>query len=157
MTEQATSFTLSDAERATFEAQWNKHPGMQHMGVRVDLSKPDVLRAYVDPVLPHHRGGLGTEAVNGSVIAGVFDLAIGLVGHFAARGKRVGTAQLNIQFIRPVNGDRFDAYARLVRAGRTLVFAEGDLFDQGGMLCARCDGIVAIIGEPAAPGEGKAL
>ena len=157
MTGSASDSALSDAERAKFEGQWNQHPGMQHMGLRVDLSRPDVLRVYVDPVLPHHRGGLGTEAVNGAVIAGVFDLAIGLVGHFAARGKRVGTAQLNIQFIRPVLGDRFDAFARIVRAGRTLVFADGDLLDQAGVLCARCDGIVAIVGEPTAPGEGRAL
>jgi len=53
-----------------------------------------------------------------------------------------------------VLGDRFDAFARIVRAGRTLVFAEGDLLDQTGVLCARCDGIVAIVGEPTAPGEG---
>ena len=49
---------LSNAERAALAARWNAHPGIQHMGVRIDLSAPDVVRVYVDPVQPHHRGAL---------------------------------------------------------------------------------------------------
>ncbi len=102
---------------------------------------------------PHHRGGLGTDAVNGAVIAGVFDLAIGLVGHFCNLDRRAGTAQLHIHFLRPVLGERFEVLGRVVRAGRSLVFATADLHDQGGQLCARCDGIVAVAREPAAEAE----
>jgi acyl-coenzyme A thioesterase PaaI-like protein len=146
---------LSDAERAALAARWNEHPAMKHMGVRLDLSAPDVVRVYVDPVHAHHRGGLGTDAVNGVVIAGTFDLTIGLVGHFCAIGRRTGTAQLNIHFVRPVLGNRFDVLGRLVRAGRSLVFATADLHDESGQLCARCDGIVAIVGEAAADAEER--
>ncbi len=144
---------VSEAERATLAARWNEHPGMRLLGVRVDLSAPEVVRLYVDPVQPQHRGGLGTDAVNGAIMAGVFDLAIGLVGHFCTLGRRSGTAQLNIHFVRPVLGDRFEVLGRLVRAGRSLVFATADLHDQSGQLCARCDGIVAVAGEPAAEPE----
>lgn len=146
---------LSAAERAALTAQWNDHPGMRHMGVRVDLSAADVVRVYVDPVEPTHRGGLGTDAVNGAVIAGAFDLAIGLVGHFSTLGQRAGTAQLNIHFVRPVLGDRFDVLGRLVRAGRSLVFATAELHDERGQLCARCDGIVAVAGVAAAEAEER--
>lgn len=146
---------LSTAERSALAAQWNEHPGMRHMGVRVDLSAPDVVRVYVDPVEPAHRGGLGTEAVNGAVIAGAFDLAVGLVGHFNTVGRKSGTAQLNIHFIRPVLGDRFEVLGRLVRAGRSLVFATAELHDENGQLCARCDGIVAVAGESAAEAEER--
>ena len=146
---------LSNAERAALTAQWNEHPGMRHNGVRVDLSALDVVRVYVDPVLPAHRGGLGTDAVNGAVIAGAFDLAIGLVGHFNTVGRKSGTAQLNIHFVRPVLGDRFEVLGRLVRAGRSLVFATAELHDEKGQLCARCDGIVAVAGESAAEPEER--
>ncbi|MFQ5747817.1 MAG: PaaI family thioesterase [Gemmatimonadota bacterium] len=146
---------LSESERAELTARWNEHPGMRHLGVQVDLSAPEEVRVYVDPVLPFHRGGMGTEAVNGAIISGVFDLAIGLVGHFHTPGKRSGTAQLHIHFLRPVLGDRFGVVARVVRAGRSLVFAEADLHDEEGRLCGRCDGIVAVVGdataEPAGP------
>ncbi len=138
---------LSDADRDRLTQAWNDHPGMRHMGVRVDLSQPDVVRAYIDPIQPFHRGGLGTEAVNGVVMSGVFDLTIGLVGHLSALGRRVGTAQLSISFIKPVLGDRVEVLGRLVRAGRTLVFATAELYDQTGTRCARCDGIVAVAGE----------
>jgi acyl-coenzyme A thioesterase PaaI-like protein len=149
---------LSNTERAALAAQWNEHPGMHHMGVQVDLSASDVVRVYVDPIQPTHRGGLGTDAVNGAVIAGAFDLAIGLVGHFCTLGRRAGTAQLNIHFIRPVVGDRFEVLGRLVRAGRSLVFATAELHDETGQLCARCDGIVAVAGaSEAEAGERIAL
>ena len=141
---------LSDAERAALAARWNRHHGLRYLGVHVDLSAPDVVRLYIDPIQPHHRGGLGTDAVNGSVIAGVFDLAIGLVGHLCTLGRRAGTAQLNIHFLRPVLGDRFEVLGRLVRAGRSLVFAAAELHDEQGKLCARCDGMVAVVGERAA-------
>jgi len=145
---------LSDSERVELEGRWNEHPGMRHLGVQVDLSAPETVRVFVDPVLPFHRGGLGTEAVNGAIISGAFDLAIGLVGQFHTLGKRSGTAQLHIHFLRPVLGDRFDVVARVVRAGRSLVFAAADLHDDEGRLCARCDGMVAVAGDVAAEPSG---
>ena len=147
--------SLSDDERAALAARWNEHPGMRHMGVRLDLSTADVVRVYVDPVQLHHRGGLGTDAVNGAVIAGAFDLTIGLVGHLCNLERRAGTAQLHIHFLRPVLGDRFEVLGRLVRAGRSLVFATADLHDQRGQVCARCDGMVAVAREPVAGAEER--
>jgi uncharacterized protein (TIGR00369 family) len=143
------------AERQTVAERWNAHHAMRYVGAAVDLSDPAVVRLIVDPVQPHHRGGLGTDAVNGVVMAGVFDLAIGLVGHFAGLRRRVGTVHLNIQHMRPVQGDRFEVRGKLVRGGRTLIFASAELFDQDGRVCARCDGMAAVVGE--APGDPIAL
>ena len=42
--------SLPEDEREALEAGWNEHPGLRHLGVRVDLSAPDVVRVYVDPV-----------------------------------------------------------------------------------------------------------
>ena len=137
---------LSPSELEEFEVEWNAHPGMRHMGARLDLSTPGLVRTVVDPILPEHRGGLGTEAVNGAVIAGLFDLVIGLSGYLQTAGRRAGVAQLSIQFLRPVLGDRFEVIGRPVRAGKTLVFATAELVDERGVPCARCDGIVAVAG-----------
>ena len=137
---------LSSSEIQAFEVEWNKHPGMRHMGARLDLSAPGLVRTIVDPIRPEHRGGLGTEAVNGAVIAGLFDLVIGLSGYLQTAGRRAGVAQLSIQFLRPVLGDRFEVIGRPVRAGKTLVFATAELIDERGAACARCDGIVAVAG-----------
>jgi acyl-coenzyme A thioesterase PaaI-like protein len=138
---------------AAFEAEWNQHPGMRHMGAVLDLSDPTRVRAVVDPIRPEHRGGLGTDAVNGAVIAGVFDLVIGLAGYLQTAGRRAGVAQLSIQFLRPVLGSRFEVIGRPVRTGWTLVFATAELTDERGIVCARCDGIVAASGgEPPSAG-----
>jgi len=137
---------LTDTERHEFERQWNDHAGMRHMGARVDLATPGKVRCIVDPIRPEHRGGLGTDAVNGAVIAGVFDLVIGLSGYVHTRGRRAGVAQLSIQFLRPVLGARFETIARAERAGTNLVFSSAELVDERGVVCARCDGIVAVAG-----------
>lgn len=142
---------LSPQQREELAALWNSHPGMKHMGAEVDLSTPGEVRAFIDPIQPHHRGGLGTHAVNGAVIAGMFDLVIGLTGFFHVRGRRAGVAQLNIQFLRPVEGDRFDVRGRPTRVGKNLIFAAAELTDEQGNVCARCDGIMAVSGS-AAPG-----
>jgi uncharacterized protein (TIGR00369 family) len=133
--------------------RWNEHAGIRRMGFRLDLlSEPGAVRADVDPIETHHRGGMGTDAVNGPTIAGVFDLITGLTGYLGAVGKKVGVVQLNIQFLRPVTGTRFHAVARPTRAGRSLVFVRAELFDQAGTLCAASTGIVAVTAE-ASTGE----
>ena len=137
---------LDPDQLTAFESQWNDHPGMRHMGARLDLSDPGTVRAVVDPIKPEHRGGLGTEAVNGAVISGVFDLVIGLAGYLQTAGRRAGVAQLGIQFLRPVLGDRFEVLGQPIRVGKTLVFCTAELRDQDGKPCARCDGIVAVAG-----------
>jgi len=143
---------LSPEEMIAFQAEWNEHPGMRHMGARLDLSAAGIVRAVVDPIEPQHRGGLGTEAVNGAVIAGIFDLVTGLCGYLQTVGRRAGVAQLSIQFLRPVLGDRFEVVGRTTRAGKTLVFSAAELVDERGAVCARCDGIVAVAGGDAAGG-----
>ena len=135
-----------------FEATWNRHPGMVHMGARLDLSDPRHVRAVVDPIKPEHRGGLGTDAVNGAVIAGVFDLVIGLSGYLQTLGRRAGVAQLSIQFLRPVLGERFDIVGYPVRVGTNLVFCTAELHDEKDVVCARCDGMVAVSGRDTGAG-----
>jgi uncharacterized protein (TIGR00369 family) len=130
---------------ADLEVRWNEHPGIRRMGTRLDLtSAPGEVWAEVDPIESHHRGGMGTDAVNGPTIAAIFDLITGLTGYLQSPGKRVGVAQLSIRFLRPVRGTRFRARARPARAGRSLVFVTAELFDEQDTLCAACDGLVAI-------------
>jgi acyl-coenzyme A thioesterase PaaI-like protein len=122
----------------------NQHPGISRMGIRLDFSTPGAVRADVDPIEPHHRGGMGTPAVNGPTIAGVFDLVTGFTGYLQALGKRVGVAQLHIHYLRPVLGDRFHVIGKPAHVGHSLVFVASELFDEAGVVCARSDGIVAL-------------
>ena len=139
--------------RTEVAERWNAHPAMVHMGATVTLWEDGSVHAVIDPVQPYHRGGLGTQAANGAVIAGLFDLVIGLAGYQHTLERRAGVAQLTINYVRPVHGDRIEVIGRPVRVGRNLVFAEARLQDERGSLCATCTGIVAVSGkhDAAAP------
>lgn len=135
---------LPAAMRAELATRWNAHLGVQRMGVRLEIVSRQELRGIVDPIEPHHRGGMGTPAVNGPIIAAVFDLVTGLTGYLQAPGQRVGVAQLNIQFLRPVLGNRFEVIGRPQKTGKSLVFVTSELVDEAGTLCAKADGLVAV-------------
>ena len=123
---------------------WNDSPSMRHFGARLEFTRVDRVRAVIDPVLPVHRGGLGTEAVNGVVLAGLFDLVIGTVGWLTRPEARSATVTLSMSFFRPTRGDRVAAEARLIRAGMNLIFAAAEVFDGEGKVTGRCDGTCAI-------------
>lgn len=147
---------MSEAERPFSEAYgtleklramaetWNASPPMQRLGVRLDFQRVDRVRAVVDPVQPFHRGGMGTDAVNGAVLASLFDLAIGTVGWLTRPEGRSGTVTLAMTFFRPTRGDRVSVEGRLLRGGTNLTFATAEIFDGGGEVTARCDGTVAV-------------
>jgi uncharacterized protein (TIGR00369 family) len=128
----------------TLGEMWNGSPPMRHFGARLEFDRVDRVRAVIDPVTAIHRGGLGTEAVNGVVLAGLFDLAIGTVGWLTRPDTRSATVNLAMTFFRPTRGDRIAAEARLVRAGLNLVFASAEILDGDGRVTARCDGTCAI-------------
>lgn len=123
---------------------WNSSPPMRHLGARLEFDRVDRVRAVIDPVKPYHRGGMGTDAVNGPVLAGLFDLAIGTVGWLTRPDSRSATVTLAMTFLRPTRGNRIVVEARLLRAGTNLTFAAAEVFDERGEVTARCDGSVAV-------------
>ncbi len=123
---------------------WNASPPMKHFGASLEFERVDRVRAVIDPVTHVHRGGLGTDAVNGVVLAGLFDLVIGTVGWLTRPDTRSATVSLAMSFFRPTRGDRIVAEARLIRSGLNLVFAAAEIFDGEGRSTARCDGTCAV-------------
>lgn len=137
------AYATLEALRALAQG-WNDSPPMQRLGARLDFDRVDRVRAVLDPVTPYHRGGMGTDAVNGVVLAGLFDLAIGTVGWLTRPDARSATVSLAMTFLRPTRGDRVVVEARLLRAGTNLTFAAAEIFDGSGQVTARCDGTVAV-------------
>jgi acyl-coenzyme A thioesterase PaaI-like protein len=123
---------------------WNEGPPMKHFGARLEFTRIDRVRAVIDPVQPFHRGGMGTDAVNGVVLAGLFDLVIGTVGWLTRPETRSATVNLAMAFFRPTRGDRVVAEGRLVRPGLNLIFAAAEILDGTGEVTARCDGTCAV-------------
>jgi acyl-coenzyme A thioesterase PaaI-like protein len=135
---------LTDGIRRELAERWNAHPGIARIGARLEIVSANELRATVDPIEPHHRGGMGTSAVNGPTIAAIFDLVTGLTGYLQAPGKRAAVAQLNIRFLRPVLGSKLQVIGRPQRTGHSLVFVGCELVDEANVVCAQCDGLVSL-------------
>jgi uncharacterized protein (TIGR00369 family) len=125
-------------------AVWNEGPPMKHFGARLEFTRIDRVRAVIDPVQPFHRGGMATEAVNGVVLAGLFDLIIGTVGWLTRPDARTATVTLAMSFFKPTRGDRVVAEGRLIRAGLNLIFAAAEISNGSGEVSARCEGTCAV-------------
>jgi acyl-coenzyme A thioesterase PaaI-like protein len=133
---------LDDTARQGFESRFNDIPAMAHMGARLDLSTPPLVRVHLPRVEVHHRGGMGTEAVNGAVLSGLADCALGVAGVLQFNAVRAGTIEMSIKFLRATVGRSVTAHAVALKRSDSVVFAEAELICEG-RLCALATGMVS--------------
>jgi acyl-coenzyme A thioesterase PaaI-like protein len=138
------TYSTLDALRDLAE-KWNGSPPMRHFGARLAFERLDRVRGVIDPVELYHRGGMGTDAISGVVLAGLFDLVIGTVGWLARPDARTATVTLAMSFVKPTRGNRVVAEARLIRSGVNLIFASAEILDGSGEVTARCEGTCAVV------------
>ncbi len=138
---------LSQAELDRFASYWNKGRILRHFGF--ELSLPGAERAVVElhHVRAEHRGGMGSDAINGGVLAAMIDLAVGCSALLAPPLRRSATVELNMQFQRGVRGPGARCEAVIDRATQSLLFVSGLIMDRAGVVCARCSGLVSL-GKP---------
>jgi len=120
---------------------WNESDVLRHLGLRIGF-QPDRVVVELPEVRREHLGGLGTSAVNGLVLSGMFDLAVG------------STVELSMSFERAVFGRSARCEAWVDRAGQRTLFASARILDDQGQVCARCQGVVAVSRQTA---EGPQL
>ncbi len=130
-------------ELTALAAVWNTSQVLRHNGMRITFT-PD--RVFVDlpEVRPEHLGGLGTAAVNGLVLAGLFDLAVGSTVVLIDPHRRSATMQLSMSFERAVFGRSVRCEAWIDREGQRTLFASARVLDAEGQVCARCQAVVAV-------------
>lgn len=142
--EKIRTINITPQEADEMAKTWNKNFLLKAMGVKVDLSDEKIVKASIDQLQDFHRGGMGTKSVNGAVLSSLFDLAIGLVGIVNSNHHRTGTVQLNINFLKPLNGESLTIESSLIKKGKALVFARAEALNDKGEVCATCDGICSI-------------
>ena len=130
-------------ELARLASLWNQAEVLRHLGLRISF-QPDRVVVELPEVRDEHRGGLGTSAVNGLVLAGMFDLAVGSTVVLVDTHRRSATVQLSMSFERAVFGRSARCEAVVDRAGQRTLFASARILDEQGQVCARCQGVVAI-------------
>ena len=110
----------------------------------LEFPDEDTIRAVIDPVTEPMRGGLGSDAVNGGVIAALCDLIIGASPALVDPTRRSATIHLSINYERPLIGSVVIAEGKIDRAGRSIVFSSGVVMDQDRTICARAQGVVRL-------------
>jgi uncharacterized protein (TIGR00369 family) len=141
---------------ARYAEQFNQSQSLKYFGVTVDFPSLDEVQIVLQ-VRPEHRGGLGTDAVNGGVLAAMFDLAVGCTPALLDPTRRTATMQLSMSFERPVAGSTLRVRARIDTAGAAVLFASAVLYDEKDQACARCQGVVRLSKQPWRSGESPAI
>lgn len=149
--------TPTPEQLARYADAFNQSETLKHFGVKVSFPDLESCEVVLDPVQPSQRGGLGSDAVNGGVLAAIFDLVIGCAPALVDPTRRSATVQLSLNFMNAVRGDRVVAKSRVSRGGNTLVFAEAELFDAQGQLCATATGLSRLSSMPWSAGGTPAV
>jgi uncharacterized protein (TIGR00369 family) len=142
---------------ARYAELFNASQTMRSFGVKIHFPDAETVEAVLDPIAPQQRGGLGSDAVNGGVLAALFDLTIGCSPATIDPTRRTATVQLSMNFMRAVRGDRLVARGKVERAGGTLLFCSSEIRDASGQLCATCTGMVRMSETKWARGESPAI
>ena len=84
--------------------------------------------------------------LHGGVLPAIADGAMGnALRTIRGEGSQVFTAEVNLQFLRPVTGGTLLADGRVVQSGRRLSFAEAEIRDEAsGKVYARATGVFII-------------
>lgn len=126
---------------AAVAAAFSASPQVGSFGIRCEIDDPLRPRVYLDEAGHTHRGGVGSTAINGAVMAAMFDLAIGLLGvPFWTEGM-APTATLNIQYLRPAVADGVVVEAERGEVTKSRIFGRAALRPIGGeAIFAQCQG-----------------
>lgn len=136
------AFRYTPAQLEAFLTRFNMLEGLTHFGATVNVRDQHIVCVELPVIQPQHRGGLGTRAVNGAVISGLFDCALGVAGLLQFPERRCGTTELSVKFLRPVLGEQVRVYAATIKAADNVAFVEGMLFSAEA-LCSTASGMVA--------------
>lgn len=133
---------------ARYSEAFNQSATLAHFGMKVGFPDLQTVEVVLDPVRPEQRGGLGSDAVNGGVLAAMFDLVIGCAPALVDPTRRSATVQLSINFMSAVRGERITARSRVTRAGKKLIFASASILDATGQECATATGLSRLSSIP---------
>lgn len=125
---------------------WDQTPFFSWMGMRV-LDAAEGRGRLVLDVQDHHRGGGGTTAVNGGVLAYMLDAVVGLAVHSSNPPDTVGqvTLSLNVEYLAPMMvATQVVGEGEVVRRGGSLAFVDGRLYADDGSVACRAHAVLRV-------------
>lgn len=125
------------------ETLYNRSIQLQYIGARIDLAMPDMPKAFIDELKDIHAGGIGSEAVNGGIIATLAELALGLLGLKHFKDGMTATAQLTIHYLKPFRTKSISAEAHAQKVIGNRIFGTVELRNERDEVCAIAYGALA--------------
>ncbi len=89
------------------------------------------------------RGGM----VHGGIVMYTLDNICGIAVMTVNPGMDQVTMELKVNFLEPLRKGPFRATGKVIRAGRSVAVAEGEILDRGGLLCAKALGTWYMTGK----------
>lgn len=135
--------TAIDQNWKEMESFFNASIQLRHSGIRVDLTDITKPLVIIDEVQEYHKGGVGTEAVNGAVIAMLADLAIGLLGLSHYADGMTATSNLSINYIKPLMAKKVTVQAEATEIVGKRIFGIVRVMNETGEVCSYATGSLA--------------
>ncbi len=135
-----------DEQDFPFKDKWNAAPFFQWSGGQLTELRKGYAKGVLE-VQPHHRGGGGTHAINGGIMAYLFDGLVSAAARTTAREgyKAMSTLSLNIQYLQLLEAEKeVWGEAEVIKSGKSTAFVEARLFNDAGEPCSTCSGIVRL-------------
>lgn len=136
--------TPADGLQSGSSREWARHPETfdavplhRALGVRLVETRDGFARVAI-ATGPITMGGVG-GSVHGGILAALVDIAMlaALGPTFGPGEQPMGTADLNITYLRPALTATVYAEATVIKKGRSLAVTEVSIVDDQGRLCAR--------------------
>jgi uncharacterized protein (TIGR00369 family) len=140
-----------------YASEFNNSQSLKFFGAVISFPTQQRVVITMAEIRPEFRGGMGTSAVNGGVLAAMFDLVIGCTPALVDPTRRSATMQLSMNFMKPVNGDSLHVEGRIDSHGKATLYASAQLLDAKGVVCATCQGLVKVARIPWEAGSSPAV
>jgi acyl-coenzyme A thioesterase PaaI-like protein len=135
---------VAQTDLDAYALRFNEGPFMRHFGLEISFPKSEQVVVTLATVRAEHRGGMGTDAINGGMLAAMFDYALGNTALLAPPLRRNATVQLSMSFERAVRGSSARCEARLDRAASKILFSSAHILDGSGNTCARASAVISM-------------
>jgi uncharacterized protein (TIGR00369 family) len=122
---------------------FNQSVQVRTLGARIILADPSHPVVELPEIKPEHQGGIGSDAVNGAIIATLSDFALGLLGLRHYKEGMTATAVLTIHYLRPFRTTSIRAVATETQVVGNRIFGTVELYNHKGEVCALAHGALA--------------
>lgn len=128
--------TLIANERwAEVAAQFSDMAFAKHLGISVSLDDPEHPVCTVSEIKDFHLGGIGRDFVNGAVLSGMVDLALGITALPHARMMAFATSNVSLDLAKPVRSGPFYAVSKCNQIIGRKLFSEVVIYDHDDKPC----------------------